>query len=787
MKQNLVAAAKSGDIIQVKRLIEQSADLNLSTHLGTPIECASKKGEKEIVKLLIEAEADINAPSLSGTPLTVAIENQHDEIALLLIQAGANPKLVARLTQVPPIVIAAIYSSREVIEALVKAGADVDVVTRQVTLNQAMIRQQAVEALQSTFELLETTGKTITQLEDNSDNDPKKIDKAVESFEIAAKKAKLSNSNLEQTQYAVDVTPIIIAARCGNTDAIQALLIAGANPHLKDGEGLCAYEWAVINEHPQILSILRKAGITGAITTLEEQLINAVEKGDVSLVKELIEQGADINTADRRRKTKDYTPQGHLDVVKILLSANADPNQSDRAEKDLGDISSLLEHTSLATVASMGNDFGKTPLIVAAQKGHLEILQKLIAAETEVNHQDALGYTALFFACKTENLAITQELIDASADVNLHNLAQESVLLTPSAKCNLPLIKLLIDNKIDVNALSNDGESALGNVAGATQTVSVNDSDPQQGEREYRDGGVFEERSLPETQILEAIDLLFQAGVDPNLPNTYMTPLGAAAIQGYVRVIQYLLDVGTKVRFAKDFDNALDLADLYDQHETLELLKQNIGEQKWVSWEDKEDECDNSEERWGEEFPRPDFTKEAQATQYQVAVQELGKLCGSKPVLVDDDFPGYFEIHVLTAKIPEINTEKIQQQFLNKGYFVYEPGNYSFKGMKRLAIIPTDDKYQAISFHQTNGCNYSVGPGYIIEWLKQLEIEQPFLLTSITHDSLGGRFLNPIQDPEKLAEEMYERCSDIVEQGCGSVEILAKQLRENNKLYFWWD
>ena len=31
------------------------------------------------------------------------------------------------------------------------------------------------------------------------------------------------------------------AARCGNNEAVQAFLDAGANPNLKDGEGLCAY------------------------------------------------------------------------------------------------------------------------------------------------------------------------------------------------------------------------------------------------------------------------------------------------------------------------------------------------------------------------------------------------------------------------------------------------------------------------------------------------------------------------------------------------------------------
>ena len=49
--------------------------------------------------------------------------------------------------------------------------------------------------------------------------------------------------------------------------------------------------------------------------------------------------------------------------------------------------------------------------------------------------------------------------------------------------------------------------------------------------------------------------------------------------------------------------------------------------------------------------------------------------------------------------------------------------------------------------------------------MKQLEAEQPFVLTCIAHDTLAGRFLTPIQDPDGLAQRMYDFCSDIVDQG----------------------
>ncbi|MDJ0648137.1 MAG: DUF4253 domain-containing protein [Xenococcaceae cyanobacterium MO_188.B19] len=107
--------------------------------------------------------------------------------------------------------------------------------------------------------------------------------------------------------------------------------------------------------------------------------------------------------------------------------------------------------------------------------------------------------------------------------------------------------------------------------------------------------------------------------------------------------------------------------------------------------------------------------------------------------------------------------------------------------MRKLCILPTTNKYEVIALHHTNGANYDVGTGYIIEWLKKLELKQPFILTCIAHDTLSGRFLTPIKNPEQLAQQMYDLCSDIVEQGCESVERLAEILQNEQSLFFWWD
>lgn len=104
-----------------------------------------------------------------------------------------------------------------------------------------------------------------------------------------------------------------------------------------------------------------------------------------------------------------------------------------------------------------------------------------------------------------------------------------------------------------------------------------------------------------------------------------------------------------------------------------------------------------------------------------------------------------------------------------------------------LAILPTADPYQVMTIIGTNAANYDKDTAAIITWLRALEAEQPFELTGIGFDFLAGRFTSPVKDPSGLAARMYDFCPDIVDQGVGSVDALASELRSTRSLYFWWD
>ncbi len=108
----------------------------------------------------------------------------------------------------------------------------------------------------------------------------------------------------------------------------------------------------------------------------------------------------------------------------------------------------------------------------------------------------------------------------------------------------------------------------------------------------------------------------------------------------------------------------------------------------------------------------------------------------------------------MTKRSDRIDVEKIQKQFLAKGCFVYESKSFG-TGMKKLCILPTTNKQDAIALQETNG--------YIIEWLKKLELERTFIITCIADDTGAGHFLTPIKNRQKLAKEMYELCPDIID------------------------
>jgi ankyrin repeat protein len=160
-----------------------------------------------------------------------------------------------------------------------------------------------------------------------------------------------------------------------------------------------------------------------------EDLVNAAATGDAPKVDALLATGVSVDSA---WSTNGLTPLiaaaqgGHLEIVQKLIAAraNLDAKTSD----------------------------GLTALMQASQIGNLPIAKALLAAGADLNVKRNDGATALIGACQNGHVDVALELIKARADVNAATLMGVTPLHAASLYGHTDIVKALIEAKAQLNA-----------------------------------------------------------------------------------------------------------------------------------------------------------------------------------------------------------------------------------------------------------------------------------------------------------------------------------------------
>ena len=167
---------------------------------------------------------------------------------------------------------------------------------------------------------------------------------------------------------------------------------------------------------------------------LNEQLLQATQRGDKEAVLKLLQEGADINVRDVQGRTPVMiaTYQHNTDMVRMLLQEGADINIRDNNKENPllhAGAQGWLDILRLAIEAHadtrLTNRFGGISIIPASERGHVEIVRELLTrTDINVNHVNNLGWTSLLEAIILSNgdeahQQIVQLLVDHGADVNL--------------------------------------------------------------------------------------------------------------------------------------------------------------------------------------------------------------------------------------------------------------------------------------------------------------------------------------------------------------------------------
>ena len=289
---------------------------------------------------------------------------------------------------------------------------------------------------------------------------------------------------LETHPSSTTVFPLDKAVEKGHLSVVSALLGANAKisswiqnqlPKLTQKQ----FYPSPLNDKEKIKAFLRLANSTLPLTVIPsllkmnpKEIFQVLNRPDIPLPKEvlsyvnskgwtalhlasyygypntaskLINAGSDVNLEQKNGVTPLHlaTQKGHKELVKILLAHN-DPNQA----------------------ITEGERKGLTPLHLAANKGHKEVIKILLAHKVDPNQAitegEHKGFNTLHLAANKGHKEVIKTLLAHKADPNQAITEGERKGLTPlhlaANKGHKEVIKILLAHKADPNQAITEGK-----------------------------------------------------------------------------------------------------------------------------------------------------------------------------------------------------------------------------------------------------------------------------------------------------------------------------------------
>ncbi len=439
--------ARTGHLAVCELLTTQHHAVDRTNRMGkTPLHMAAEAGHVDCVKLLVTKGARINKYDVDGyTPLLYAVEAGHTGCAEILLQAGAS-----RLART---------AKGKTLEQLAKAHPEIEALLEKST---ELPQQTIAEDTQ------EDTSTVLLPTEDLFSGAP--LAEAIRQ-KSSEQVAQLIQEGLNVNYKEHDKTPLVIlAVQTQQTEILEQLLAAGANPEAAASNGDKALHVASANGDTEALQILinhhadvnSQANGTGA-------LIKAVLAGRKEAAELLLQAGANANEVTSGGDTPlIYTIKaGNTAMAELLLAHGADANANHHDKTPLGIAAEAGQVACVELLLKAGADatqvpaHKRTPLHMAAGNNEAACIPLLIQAKADANALDYNLDTPLHYAARHGHAESLQALLQNGANANIQNNRSYAPIHLVSEKGFDACIPLLKHAGADMNTPLPNGDTPL--------------------------------------------------------------------------------------------------------------------------------------------------------------------------------------------------------------------------------------------------------------------------------------------------------------------------------------
>ncbi|XP_048243258.1 uncharacterized protein LOC124111218 isoform X3 [Haliotis rufescens] len=473
-------------------LVSEKADLTLvDDHGNSLLRLASDCGNTAIVQLVL-SPSNINTRGKYGfTPVMVAAAAGHQSVFDLLVSEKAD------LTLVDDYGISlfrrACDGGNTAIVQHVFSSSDIN--TRGPN-GDTPVMIAASLGYQRLFDLLVSKKADLTLVDDHGNN---LLHRACNGGNTAIVQHVLSPFNINTRGQFRD-TPVMVAARRGHKSVFDLLVSKKADLTLMDDQGdsllhlACDGGNTAIVQHvlsPSNINTRGRYGYTPVMKAAEAGQIrlfdivsatadltlmddygnsllhHACDGGNTAIVQHVLSP-SNINTRGHVGRTPVIVAacKGHKSVFDLLVSKKADLTLVDGDCNSLlhlacvGGNTAIVQHLVSPSNINTRGQYGHTPVMVAAGKGHQRVFDLLVSKKADLTLVDGDCNSLLHLACAGGNTAIVQHLVSPS-NINTRGAYRLTPVMVAACEGHKSVFDLLVSKKADLSLMDDHGDSLL--------------------------------------------------------------------------------------------------------------------------------------------------------------------------------------------------------------------------------------------------------------------------------------------------------------------------------------